>query len=416
MKTTRYDSNGIVLQAGETQLPNGRYRWRYDKDNNQHDIYSWRLRKNDPMPEGHRKELSLREKKEDYLKQINNGLKPWAASMTVDRLIRGYLDRKQGSVSEWTMMLYESMFKTHIEGTRFSRLAVGKVRPEDVERFYLELSPGVLKNLDNVVRPAFSLAVKKRIISTNPAAGAVGATKKTAGHGKPEQRHALTGSQLEEFLSWTKEKFPHHYKLFYFLAWTGCRIGEALALTWDDLDFQAEAIHVSKTLVRIKDDAGKWQLVIQDHPKTDAGNREIPMLKDVKAVLLSMKPQTIVTPIRREQAKPEDNLVFGLTVQGKRQTVPNVEGAVYTVVKSYNKKHDEEHQLPHISPHTFRHTFTCWLIENWAADVSLLDTLKYIQSILGHTDASTTLNIYAELRPDKLRAKHEELRRIAARS
>ena len=71
------------------------------------------------------------------------------------------------------------------------------------------------------------------------------------------------------------------------LAWTGCRIGELLGLTWYDLDFSQEIITIDHQLVYTEVD-GKRQFVISE-TKTESGQREIPMLADVKEILLEMR-------------------------------------------------------------------------------------------------------------------------------
>ena len=72
--------------------------------------------------------------------------------------------------------------------------------------------------------------------------------------------------------------------------------------------------------------------------------------------------------------------------------------------------------MPNIeaTPHTFRHSFCCWLCENVSGE-NTMDDIKYIQSIMGHKDASTTLNIYSELRKGNAAGKHEALKKKAAR-
>ena len=67
------------------------------------------------------------------------------------------------------------------------------------------------------------------------------------------------------------------------------------------------------------------------------------------------------------------------------------------------------------TPHTFRHSFCCWLCENVAGENSM-DDIKYIQPIMGHKDASTTLNIYSELRKNNAKDKHAALKEKAQRN
>ena len=62
MAATRRDNRGIVLEKGESQDKSGKYRFRYYDDTQQaHDVYSWRLRPEDEMPEGDREEYSKRD-------------------------------------------------------------------------------------------------------------------------------------------------------------------------------------------------------------------------------------------------------------------------------------------------------------------------------------------------------------------
>ena len=77
------------------------------------------------------------------------------------------------------------------------------------------------------------------------------------------------------------------------------------------------------------------------------------------------------------------------------------------IVKEYNKLTGAN--LIGVTPHTFRHSFCCWLCENVSGENSM-DDVKYIQSIMGHADARTTLNIYSELRKGNAKSKHEALK------
>ena len=62
MAEKRKDNRGILLKSGETQLTNGKYRFRYFDDvGKAHEVTSWTLRKEDPTPEGRKPGKSLRE-------------------------------------------------------------------------------------------------------------------------------------------------------------------------------------------------------------------------------------------------------------------------------------------------------------------------------------------------------------------
>lgn len=271
------------------------------------------------------------------------------------------------------------------------------------------------------------LAVEKGIIRSNPAAGIVSRLKNKQTDDsitcdvceiEPEEEKArvLEDDQQKMLLAFIKKKYDYlyYYPLFYLLAWTGCRIGELLALTWYDIDFRNELIYIRRTLSYQKQKSGDVRRFKLKKPKTDKGNREIPMLADVKKILLSMKSQnTKIIAIDRGHGKisVEDPTPFIFKNRdGKLIHYTSLDPKLHAIIRDYNTRYPEP--LPQITCHVFRHSFTCWLCEN-VEKGSPMETIKYIQSILGHADASVTLNIYAECRRAKRSENHELIKKLA---
>lgn len=411
----RKNDSGIVLKKGESQLSTGRYRYRYYDDiGNAHDVYSWRLRPEDPLPEGKKPCLSLREIEADLKRQIETGLKAWdSAGLTVEKLVKEYMNNQRPYWKESTITIYEYQVKAHII-PRIGKKKVSKITPDDVESFYFELinegmKAGSISGVDTILNSSFRTAVRKRIIATNPCTGILGAVKKKNGYQK-EQRHALEEWEQTALLEFIKEYYPEKYIPCYVLAWTGLRIGELAGLTWADIDFEKELIHVRRSLGYTPIN-GKTQYIF-NAPKTAAGFREVPMLKDVKKLLQSMKLPSKILKIGNPDRVTTEDVIFKAST-GNPYSESMMASALKNIVSKYNKGHDKK--LPTVTPHIFRHTFTCWLIENFSCgdNATMIDNLKYIQKILGHTDASTTLNVYSELRKDKLKEKHEILKQKA---
>ena len=76
--------------------------------------------------------------------------------------------------------------------------------------------------------------------------------------------------------------YYHWWPMFTVLLGTGCRIGEALGLRWEDLDFERRTISINHSLVYYPTlESGKSELRVS-LPKTEAGIRSIPMLDSVK--------------------------------------------------------------------------------------------------------------------------------------
>lgn len=101
-----------------------------------------------------------------------------------------------------------------------------------------------------LLHPTFQLAVRDEIIRKNPTDGVLTEIKKSS-----EQttgvRHALTIPQQRAFMEHIANHpvYCHWWPLFTVLLGTGCRIGEALGLRWDDLDYERRTININHSLV-----------------------------------------------------------------------------------------------------------------------------------------------------------------------
>lgn len=87
--------------------------------------------------------------------------------------------------------------------------------------------------------------------------------------------------ELEEFLEEAKKSQP--YKIFAFfrlLAYAGIRRGEALALTWGDIDFKTNILSINKTVAQ-----GEKNKLMIDNPKSESGFRDIPLDSQTMAIL-----------------------------------------------------------------------------------------------------------------------------------
>lgn len=176
----------------------------------------------------------------------------------------------------------------------------------------------------------------------------------------------------------TRHDSPAYYAVLIMLE-TGMRIGEALALGWDDIDWVRRAVRIRKTVVRI---ANKKRSYVQDGAKSFTSNRTIPLSKDTYNILDWM---------RTTEDCPGEAIFHD--EKGKRLS--------YEALRWWTKKACAEAGVPYYGQHVFRHTFATNCYER-GCDVKMLSKL------LGHSDVTITYNVYIHLFGDAL----EEMRAV----
>lgn len=182
------------------------------------------------------------------------------------------------------------------------------------------------------------------------------------------------------------------------------RVGEITGLRWCDIDLENETISVNHTLVFFKTESGKCRYAVNT-PKTKAGERIIPMLPKVKEAFLLEKKYQKETGIHcKVTIDGFTDFIFinrfgGVQHQGTLNKALNriIRDCNYEIIDG-KLKIKQAAFLPKFSNHSLRHTFTTRMCE---AGVNI----KAMQDILGHADAETTLDIYAEATKDLKRAE-----------
>lgn len=295
----------------------------------------------------------------------------------------------------------------------FGRKRIADVKYSDVLQFYFhlmnenKLALGTLDAVHTLLHPTFQLAVRDEIIRKNPTDDVMKEVRKRMGKARGV-RHALTIKQQRAFMDFIANHpvYYHWWPLFAVLLGTGCRIGEALGLRWEDLNYETRTISINHSIVYYP--IGESRTCVQrvSKPKTEAGIRTIPMMETVyDAFQLEWEAQQ-ETGFNESEIDGMSGFVF-ITRDG---TVPNpqaVNRAIKRIIHSYNaeevinakRARREPVILPDFSCHHLRHTFCTRLCEHET-------NLKVIQSIMSHRNIETTMDIYAEATDSK---KHESL-------
>lgn len=391
MTTVRRDSKGRVLRKGESF-----------KKSKQLYVYSY----TDIMGKRrcvYAKDLSELRIKEDHIQK--NKLDKFdvycIGKAEINYVFDRYLATKtnlRGTTKSNYMYTYD----------RYVRDGFGKNRLEDVKfsdiiLFYnsiLEkgLSINTVDNIHGLLHPTFELAVRDRILRSNPSNGALAEIKKNIR--KPDKKYALALEEETAFLKYLDDKDNKRWKpLFVFMFGTGVRVGELIGLRWCDLDFDNRVISINHNIAYYQkaEKNNKCGFDVYE-TKTAAGVRTIPMLDQVYDALIEEKNN------QKEYGYHSIVEIGGLKDFVFCNRFGNVHNAsalnrvIKRIVDDYNAKEEvrawrekrEPLILPRFSCHIIRHTFCTRLCEN---DVNI----KVIQSVMGHKDVQTTLNIYADV-------------------
>jgi integrase len=249
----------------------------------------------------------------------------------------------------------------------FGRMQLATIEPRDVKRYAATLAerglaPGSVRNLLAPVRALLATAFEEGLIRSNAAAGL--RVVQRIEHDAEAQAKALTEEELRELLAEIPDEWREFFEL---LAQTGLRIGEAVALTWKDIDLGKQRLIVRKRLYRGRMDA----------PKSRYGRRTIPLSRGLTQALWRL----------RGPAAPDEAPVF----PSKNGGFLDPSNVAARVLKPAARRAG----VPWVGFHTFRHTCATMLFRHGL-------NAKQAQMWLGHHSPAFTLATYVHLLPDDL--------------
>ena len=367
----------------------------------------------DKVPEGKRCELSLREMEKQIRRDLEDGISTHTAnSTTLNQLFDTYMSTKELKQSTRTNYMY--MYKNYVSNV-IGKRRIGSIKYSDIKKFYNSLilekkfKPNSMEIINTILHPVFTMAVRDGYIRTNPSDGVMAEIKKSHNWEKPK-RHALTEEQQALFIDFLTESKTYNLwlPLMTVFLGTGCRVGELSGLTWDDCDFTEGIITINHNLVYRQQDSGKCEMHITT-PKTESGKRVVPMFQAVRKALLQEKKEQMRNGFNSTIIDGYSGFVFTnrCGYVHNPQTINRAIKRIYTAcneqeIERAKKEHRQPVLIPHFSVHNLRHTFCTWFCENET-------DLKIIQEIMGHSDITTTMNIYNEATKER---KQESFARL----
>ena len=290
-----------------------------------------------------------------------------------------WLEIAKGRLAVATYSSYAAMIKKPV-GPYFRQrnLTLRELEARHLQMFYSEMlrkvKPNTVIHYHAIIHSALKYAVKTDMLVQN-VADKVDRPKKNSF--QPVFLSAEEMQKMFEALRGTKLELPVLVAAFY-----GFRRGEVLGLKWDAIDFERGTISVIRTVTTITLD-GKQTEIEQQSAKTKSSLRTLPLIGSFREYFMQVKEaQELNKQVCGNCYNHEyDGFVF-VDELGERMRANYLTSAF--------PKFLESHGLRRMRFHDLRHSCASLLLANGVP-------LKHIQEWLGHSDFTTTANIYAHL-------------------
>jgi len=330
------------------------------------------------LPNGQRTSKTFTTKKAAQawiLEVLTNKETYFSKQQTVQHYIEEWFKTHAMQLKNSTRDDYEKLISKHII-PNLGSLTLDKLHRSTFDKFYLKMrKAGVgiyqIRYVHRILHKALQDAVEDRILSYNPAHGAKQPRKP-----KPIRKPApLSEEQTRQLVSKAMETSLG--PLIYLAVKTGMRKGELFALRWDDIDFNNREIYVQHNIHRLYKEG---QLTYQfSTPKTASSCRTIRIGEKTIEVLQMQKQTARLKKALAGSRWQELNLVFPNSI-GTPLNTSNVNKKFIAIL--------EEAGLKRIRFHDMRHIAASIMLSHGVP-------IMTVSHILGHAQASTTLNMYA---------------------
>lgn len=299
---------------------------------------------------------------------VRAGGLPDDANRTVNELLDAWLDAATPNLKPATIAQYTLECDKHIR-TSLGGLRITKVTPHRLQLLYTTLRRSGRERTAELVhvllRQAFSLAVRWRWLPENPCNRVVRPTHRAV------RKEMWSPEQVCAFLDGTA---AHWLSPLWALAlFSGCRLGELLALTWADVTEDRTSISVTKTLQRVN---GEW---IVDTPKSHAGHRHIALPPEATVALNRQWLQQAQWRLAAGPVWQSGNLVFS----AEQGTPIHRATVAHAMARECDKL-----GLPRLTPHGLRHMHASLLLAQGLP-------IPAVSERLGHAHPGITLEVYS---------------------
>jgi integrase len=304
----------------------------------------------------------------DELKKIEDMISkgvfmPLGETPTFKEVAEAWLEFKKPYVRETTSGVYQVHIKLHfhdLDELKISRITTPTVEKWITKRQTDGMNINTMRKILVTFNQVMTYAVRHKLIDSNPVRDAE-RPRKTIEDKTGGKIAILAPEQIRALLEATPDQ--KYRTLFLTAIMTGAREGEILGLKWSDMDFEKKQIHIKRTF-----NHGRFF-----PPKTKESVRAIDC------------PPTLIQELQlwKLASVPNDNDLVFANEAGEPMNYSNM-------VQRHFHKRLREAKISRIRFHDLRHSYASLLLHQG-------ENIKYVQSQLGHSKPSVTLDIYSHL-------------------
>ncbi len=332
----------------------------------------------------------VRDKMAAILNEVNKGSIIDDTKIDLETWILQWLENYKLSLKRTSLDNYYRYYNAHIKESTLGKTLLKKITPNQIQMFINEksingkrdgsggLRRASVKHIFNVINGAMEQAVKNSMISQNPC--------KAVTLPKNDKGDALyfTPEQVNRFLEAIKN--TKHYLLYSLELTTGLRLGEIVALRWENVNLEEKKIEIklSAAIVNKKKQMDEGVLhseVILQTPKTKRSVRTLYIEEPLVSMLKAHHSDQL-----------QKHMLYGNAFSNSGFVFTNDYGNMLhpRTIQDHFKRSIKKAGLPNLHFHSLRHTAATLMLFNGV-------DIRTVQEVLGHEDIQTTLGIYTHI-------------------
>ena len=328
--------------------------------------------------------LETIEKMNEFKDKNKRGLIPKNDKITLNEWFKIWLfDFKANEIKASTVQRYDVIYRNYIKNSELAGIKLKDLNSITIQNYYNNLikigkTPMTIKTLNKALKSCLKYAEKINYIVENYCDNVI---LPKIPHRSEDKVEVFTLEEQKKFMEIIKN---HKHRLEFILTLgTGLRIGELVALKWDDVDFEIGNLKINKSIWRgytIID--GKRQFVSQETtPKTPTSIRDVAIPDKILEELKIHKQKQDEIKEKYNEIYDDKNYVFA-NIIGKHVLSDTLSKSFVKVLK--------DNGIKHLKFHALRHTYATRLFEKGVQ-------LKTVQKLLGHSSIEITADIYTHV-------------------